>query len=89
MVKPENVLRGETTNRHTAFKITIRGHFHKEIFSFLDRMILSFFFGPVFFLSLCTMDFLPLLISMSKDFSMSKNSTCEFCNVRDVNKVWK
>ena len=25
MVKPENVLRGETTNRHTAFKITIRG----------------------------------------------------------------
>ena len=49
MVKPENVLRGETTNRHTAFKITIRGHFHKEIFSFLDRMILSFFFGPVFF----------------------------------------
>ena len=23
--KPENVLRSKTTNRHTAFKITIRG----------------------------------------------------------------
>ena len=60
--------------------------FHKLIFSLLDRMVLSFFFGPVsfFFFSFFTTDFLSLSIFSNEQI----DSTSEFCKVRDVNKIW-
>ena len=58
---------------------------HKLIFSLLDRMVLSFFFGPVsFFFSL----FLPRTFFRFWFFHEQIDSTSEFCKVRDVNKIW-
>ena len=39
----------------------------------------------IFFFFLFTKYFLPLLIF----FHEKRASTCEFCKVRDVNKIWK
>ena len=39
----------------------------------------------IFFFFLFTKYFLPLLIF----FREKRASTCEFCKVRDVNKIWK
>ena len=65
--------------------------FQKGIFfSFLDRMVLflPFFLSSMDFFFFLNEDFLPALI-FPEDFPEANSSTCEFCRVRNVNKIWK
>ena len=62
----------------------------RYFFSFLDRMVLflPFFLSSMDFFFFLNEDFLPALI-FPEDFPEANSSTCEFCRVRNVNKIWK
>ena len=62
----------------------------RNFFSFLDRMVLflPFFLSSMDFFFFLNEDFLPALI-FPEDFPEANSSTCEFCRVRNVNKIWK
>ena len=62
----------------------------RYFFSFLDRMVLflPFFLSSMDFFFSWPRTFFRLWFSL-KIFPEAKSSTCEFCRVRNVNKIWK
>ena len=63
----------------------------RNFFSFLDRMVLflPFFLSSMdFFFFSWPRTFFRLWFSL-KIFPEAKSSTCEFCRLRNVNKIWK
>ena len=93
MEKLLKVLRSKKTNRQTAFKIIIRGDFFVQIGQRISQKEFSYFLlwtcFPFF-------SFFYQRLSSAFDFSTCKQlfheqraSTCEFCKVRNLNKILK